>query len=62
MASLNTMVKSCSGLIDTKDVSDWENNFLTNIAERTRDGDNTTSLTERQIEILERIYKKHFAG
>jgi hypothetical protein len=62
MASLNTMVKSCSGLIDTKDVTDWENDFLTQIAERTQDGDNTTSLTERQIGVLERIYKKHFAG
>lgn len=62
MASLNTMVKRCAGLIDTKDVSQWESDFLSNVVERTRNGDNTTSLTDRQIEVLEQIFNKHFAG
>lgn len=62
MTSLNTMVKRCSGLIDTNDVSDWESDFLQSIIERTNEGDNTTSLTEKQIDVLERIFNKHFAG
>lgn len=62
MASLNTMVKLCAGLVGTKDVSDWESNFLQSIVERTKSGDNTTSLTEKQIDVLERIFNKHFAG
>lgn len=62
MASLNTMVRRCAGLIDTKDVSDWENQFLKSIVEKTRGGDNTTSLTEKQVDVLERIFNKHFAG
>lgn len=62
MTSLNTMVKRCSGLIDTNDVSDWESDFLQSIVERTNEGDNTTSLTEKQIDVLERIFNKHFAG
>lgn len=61
MTSLNTMVKRCSGLIDTNDVSDWESDFLQSIVERTSEGDNTTSLTEKQIDVLERIFNKHFA-
>lgn len=61
MTSLNTMVKRCSGLIDTNDVSDWESDFLQSIIERTNEGDNTTSLTEKQIDVLERIFNKHFA-
>jgi hypothetical protein len=61
MASLNTMVQKCMGLIDTKDVSDWENNFLQNIANKTNEGKNTTSLTEAQITVLERLHSKHFA-
>lgn len=61
MTALNTMVKKCSGLIDTRDVSKWESDFLRSICERTRDGDNTTSLTEKQIDVLTRIYDKHFA-
>ena len=60
MASLNTMVKKCSGLLGTNDVNAWEDKFLSDLCERTNDGDNTTSLSEKQIGVLERIYKKHF--
>lgn len=62
MASLNTMVKKCAGLVDTTDVSDWENQFLKSVIEKTGEGNNTTSLTEKQISVLERIYGKNFAG
>lgn len=62
MTSLNIQVKRCAGLLDTKDLSDWEDDFILSIVERTDEGDNTTSLTEKQIEVLERIHNKHFAG
>ncbi len=62
MASLTAMVKQLSGLVDTKDVSDWENDFLQSIMRSTRDGDNTTVLTEKQIDVVERIFKKHFSN
>ena len=62
MASLNNMVKRCAGLIGTDDVSEWESNFLASIVEKTQGGDNTTSLTEKQIDVLERIHNKHFAA
>ena len=62
MTTLNTMVKRVSGLIDTKDLSDWEDSFIQSIVEKTKNGDNTTSLTEKQIDVLERIHNKHFAG
>lgn len=61
MASLNTMVKKCAGLVDTTDVTPWEDQFLQSVLEKTAQGDNTTSLTEKQIDVLERIYSKHFA-
>lgn len=62
MTSLNTMVKKCAGLVDTKDVTPWEDQFLQSVLEKTGDGNNTTSLTEKQIDVLERIYGKNFAG
>ena len=62
MASLNTMVKKCAGLVGTTDVSDWENQFLKSVIEKTGEGNNTSSLTEKQIDVLERIYGKNFAG
>jgi hypothetical protein len=60
MASLNTMVRKVAGLADTTDVSDWENQFIKSVVEKTRNGDNTTALTEKQIEVLERLHAKHF--
>ena len=62
MTSLNTMIKKCAGLVDTTDVSDWENQFLKSVIEKTGEGNNTSSLTEKQIDVLERIYGKNFAG
>lgn len=37
-----------------------ENRYI--VLKRTDEGDNTTSLTEKQIDVLERIYEKNFAG
>lgn len=62
MASLNTMVKRVSGLAGTNDLSDWEENFVASIIRQTRDGFDTSSLTEKQIDVLERIHDKHFVG
>ena len=62
MTTLNTMVKRVAGLEDTTDVNDWENQFIKNIVRQTNDGDDTRSLTERQIERLEELFSKHFAA
>lgn len=62
MASITNMVKQCAGLVDTKDVTAWENAFLHSILRQTKNGDDTRSLTEKQIEVLERIYGKNFEG
>lgn len=62
MASINRMVKACEGLLGTTDVNEWEQRFLENISRRTRSGQDTSSLTEKQVEVLERIFRKHFAA
>lgn len=62
MASLNVMVKKCAGLIGTKDVTDWEDDFLTSIAKQTKEGDDTTKLSEKQIDVIQRIHDKNFEG
>ena len=59
--SLGTQVKQVMGLLDTKDLGQWENQFVRSIAERTSDGTRTELLSERQIECLGRIWQKHFA-
>lgn len=39
MTSLNTQVKRVSALIGTKDLSDWESDFVASIADKTKDSD-----------------------
>lgn len=62
MTTINTMVKRIAGLAGTSDVSEWEDSFIESIVEKTRDGEDTSALTERQIEVIERLFKKHFAA
>lgn len=62
MASLNTMVKRVAGLAGTGDLSAWEERFVKNVVAQTANGDNTTSLSENQVDVLERLFDKHFAG
>ena len=62
MPSLNVMVKRVAGLQGTVDLTPWEDNFVRNVVAQTNGGDNTTSLTEKQITSLEVIFEKHFSG
>ena len=62
MTTLNTMVKRVAGLAGTKALTEWEESFVASISAQTRNGDDTRSLSDNQIEILERIFDKHFAG
>lgn len=62
MASTNTMIKQCSGLIGTRDITPWEDDFLRNILAASRNGDRPDLLSPPRVETLEKIYQKHFAG
>lgn len=59
--SVGTMLRQMAGLVDTTDVSDWENRFLKNVLDRTGDGARTSVLTEDQLEKVVQIWEKHFA-
>jgi len=62
MASINSMVKRLHNLVGTPDLNDWETKFVTNLMNQSQQGENTTSLTEPQIERLEELFDKHFAA
>lgn len=62
MASLNTQVKHVAGLVGTPDVNPWEETFITSIVRQTENGKDTSSLTEKQVDVLERLYERHFAS
>lgn len=62
MTTLNTQVKQCHALIGTDALNAWEDEFISDLYERTREGNDTRCLTERQIEFLERIYNRHYVN
>ena len=61
MASTNTMLKQCAGLVDTTDVTDWQNSFLKSVLARSENGSRPDLLSEKQLEVLESIHSRHFA-
>lgn len=61
MASTNIMLKKCAGLVETSDITNWENNFLKSVLERSEQGARPDRLSPAQVETLERIYDKNFA-
>ena len=58
--STSVMVERLIGLLGTKDVSDWEEDFIKSLQRRLVDGQ-ITSLTERQVDALDRLHSRHFA-
>lgn len=62
MTSFGTMIKRLAGLQGTKDVNDWEGKFIGSIVGMTNNGEKTTSLTGKQLDTIQRIHDKHFAG
>jgi hypothetical protein len=61
MKSLAQKLEQIEGLTDTKDVTDWENQFIKDVAARVKRTGSTSVLSERQVETIDRIYGKHFA-
>ena len=58
--SIGAQIKQLGGMVDTPDLNDRENGFVKNMVDRTGNGQNTTDLTERQVDWLADLYKKHF--
>jgi hypothetical protein len=55
------MIKQIAGLVGTKDANDWETKFITGIVQLTDNGENTKYLSPPRVEVIERIYRRHFA-
>ena len=59
--SIGAMLQQLAGMVGTKDLSDWEQRFLTNVLRATGDGKRTSMLTGDQLEKVEEIWTQHFA-
>jgi hypothetical protein len=58
--STAVMIEKLVGMLGTDDLSDWETTFVKSLQQRLTEG-SVTSLTERQIDALDRLHNKHFA-
>lgn len=59
---INNIIRKSASLIDTVHLSEWENQFVIGIVEKTSDGSNATSLNDKQVTRLTQIYNTHFSG
>lgn len=59
--SIGSMIKSVAGMIGTGDLSTWEQSFVRSIAERSNQGTDTSLLSDKQVEIVDSIFRKHFS-
>jgi hypothetical protein len=61
--SLGTMIEQIAGLCGTDDLTAFEDGFVSSIFARYRAAQKDTRwLSERQVEILDSIWSKNFAG
>lgn len=61
LVSIGTKVEQIDGLRGTSDLNAWEESFVTSIVERYEAAKrDTQSFTEKQIDSIDRIWRKHF--
>ncbi len=58
---VGTMLKTLSGMTDTKDLNSWENLFVKSCMETSKQGTLTAHLSGAQVDVIDRIYRKHAA-
>lgn len=60
MLSIGAQIKKIAGLVGTDDVDERTADFIVSVCDKTQEGRNTTGLTEKQIDWVGDIHKKHF--
>ena len=55
--SLTVMIRQLQGLLGKNGTSDFENSFISNVQKFEK---NTTQLSDKQVDIIDQLYKKHF--
>lgn len=62
LVSIGAKVEQIEGLIGTADLNSWEQSFVASIVERYKSSSHDTrDLSEKQVESIDRIWRKHFA-
>lgn len=60
--STQQKILKLSGLVDTKDLTPWQNDFIKSIVRWTKNGEkNIDVITDRQLEIIDEIHDRNFS-
>lgn len=59
--SVNAKINQIGGLLGTKDINDWESEFIYSVIQKTNNGSDVSKLTDKQLDIIEKIHSKHYA-
>ena len=62
MVSIGTKIKQLRGLCGMPDTSIWVEGFINGIVDKTRNGEDTSMLTSKQIAVVESEWARHFSG
>lgn len=58
--TIGHMLETIDGLRGTKDINQWEDDFITSCMSTYGDRKLSTHLSDKQVEIIDRIFHKHF--
>ncbi|MCA8017776.1 hypothetical protein [Burkholderia metallica] len=58
--STATMIERLTGLLDTHDLTEWEQEFVRKL-DTIRQSGRVTDLSDKQVERLDELHNKHFA-
>ncbi len=61
MVSTGTKIKQLAGLCGTSDISVWIEGFINGIVRKTDNGADTSTLTAKQLDVIESEWSRHFA-
>jgi hypothetical protein len=61
MKSLWQMLSSLHGMLGTRDLTTWEQDFVRNCYDTVQHNKDTSRLTSKQVEIIQTTFDKHFA-
>lgn len=60
MKSLTEQIKALYKLIDSADLSKWQNGFVKRMWKKTNGGLNCNTLNDKQIEVISRMFEANF--
>ncbi|KVT91907.1 hypothetical protein WK59_04000 [Burkholderia ubonensis] len=58
--STSTMIERLTGLLDTRDLTEWKQEFVRKL-DAIRLSGRVTDLSDKQVERLDELHNKHFA-